>query len=213
MKKFLLFLLLLLIPISSKAYYCDYDDYNEFRKKASNVNLMVDYEIILDEARFTITLYNIKEEQYIYDVKNDKTYYYDGNDSIEIVVTKPGSYSFEVYSEDNYCDNNYLNKLFVEIPIYNPFYKDDLCIGIENYKYCQRWFSKKLDYSEFVDSVTQYKESLKVEEIIVEDDYKSIFDYMLEFYLKYWFIILPAIIVVCSIFIVILRKKENKFVS
>lgn len=213
MKKFLLFLLLLLIPISSKAYYCDYDDYNEFRKKASNVNLMVDYEIILDEARFTITLYNIKEEQYIYDVKNDKTYYYDGNDSIEIVVTKPGSYSFEVYSEDNYCDNNYLNKLFAEIPIYNPFYKDDLCVGIESYKYCQRWFSKKLDYSEFVDSVTQYRESLKVKDIIVEDDYKSIFDYMLEFYLKYWFIILPAIIVVCSVSIVILRKKENKFVS
>ena len=46
MKKVLIFLILFFIPFQANAYYCDYADYNEFRKNALNVNLMVDYEII-----------------------------------------------------------------------------------------------------------------------------------------------------------------------
>ena len=132
---------------------------------------------------------------------------------MQIIVTKPGSYSFQIYSEDNYCDNNYLNKLFVEIPTYNSLYKDELCVGIENYKYCQKWFSKKIEYDEFVDNVTQYKESLKKEEVIVDEEYKSIFDYLLEFYLNWWYVILPFIIVGCIVSIIMLKKRENRFVS
>ena len=33
---------------------------------------------------------------------------------IKINVTNPGTYTFEVYSSENYCDDNYLNKIFVE---------------------------------------------------------------------------------------------------
>ena len=209
MKKILIFFLLLLLPLNIKAYYCNYEDYKTEQKKASNVNLMLDYEIKNEKAIFTITLYNLKEEHYLIDSK-ETIYEYNGTDTLEIKVEKPGSYSFEVYSEDNYCDENYLNKLYVEIPTYNKYYKDELCKGVENFKYCQKWFGANITYNEFKKAVNDYKESLKV---IVEPEptYKSIFDYLLEFYVSYWFIILPTIIVVCIIGIILKKKQENKF--
>lgn len=210
MKKILIFFILLLFPLSTQAYYCDYDDYKEVQKKASNVNLMVDYEIENDKAVFTITLYNLKDEHYIIDPKTEKVYEYNGSDTLEIKVEKPGIYSFEVYSEDNYCDENYLNKLYAEIPTYNKYYKDALCKGVENYKYCQKWFSGNITYDEFKKAVNDYKESLKVTPQ-EEPEYKSIFDYLLEFYINYWFIILPTIIVAGIIGIILKKKQENKF--
>ena len=197
-------------PLTTKAYYCDYEDYKEVQKKASNVNIMIDYEIINDEALFTITLYNIKEDQYIFDTKSKTTYNYSGSDTIKVQVREPDVYSFEIYSYDNYCDDNYLNKLFAEIPRYNKYYKDKLCTGIENFKYCQKWFGTSITYDEFKKGVAEYKKNLN-EEIVEEEEYKSIQEYILEFYLKYWYIILPIIIVSCLIGIILKRKQENKF--
>ena len=82
MKKVLLFLILLILPIGAKGYYCDYEDYNIAQKKASNVSSFVDYEMVNDEAIFTITIYNIKEFQTIKDVKNNKSYTYNGKEYV-----------------------------------------------------------------------------------------------------------------------------------
>lgn len=211
MKKILMFLMFLFLPIGVNAYYCNYDDYNEAQKKALNVNYFVDYEIIDDKAIFTITLYNIRNYQSIIDVNNQKTYSYGGKDYIRINVTEPGIYKYEIYSNENYCDDNYLNKIFVEIPTYNKYYKDELCKGIENYKYCQKWFSTKVEYDEFKKAVYEYKEKIKAEEPNQKEEYKSIYEYLLEFYLNYWFILLPIIIVVGITGIIIIKKRENKF--
>ena len=211
MKKVLLFLILLILPIGAKGYYCDYEDYNIAQKKASNVSSFVDYEMVNDEAIFTITIYNIKEFQTIKDVKNNKSYTYNGKEYIKINVTNPGTYTFEVYSSENYCDDNYLNKIFVEIPTYNKYYKDELCSGIESYKYCQKWFSTKISYDQFKKAVLDYKKSINEDNKSNTDDYKSIYEYILEFYLNYWFIILPTIIVLGIVGIILKKKQENKF--
>lgn len=211
MKKIVIFLLFVLFPLNVEAYYCDYEDYNNMQKKALNVNIMTDYEIIDDNATFTVTIYNLDESHYIIDTKNSKTYNYNGTDSLKIIITNPGVYSFEVYSTDNYCDDTYLYKLFAEIPTYNKYYKDDLCKGIESYKYCQRWFSSKITYEEFKRGVNEYKNSFKEEKIEEEIPYKSIYEYILEFYLDYWYIILPIVIVIGISGIVIKLRQENKF--
>lgn len=210
MKKLIFFLILFSLSFNVKAYYCDYEYYAQLQKKASNVNIMTDYEIVNDKAIFTITIYNIKEDQYIINTKNNARYTYNSTGLVEIQVNQPGIYSFEVYSNDNYCNKNYLNKLVAEIPTYNKYYKDKLCTGIESFKYCQKWFGVSITYDEFKKAVSDYKESLKVEDE-VEDDYISIQDYILDFYIKYWYIILPSIIVVCLLGIYLKLKQENKF--
>ena len=211
MKKIIFFIFLFLVPFKISAYYCDYAYYNELQKKASNVNILKEYEVFGDTAVFKITIYNLSEGQYVVDEINGKTYYYEGQDSIELAVVNPGMYKFLVYSSDNYCDENSLNTLFAEIPTYNKFYKDELCIGIENYKYCQRWFSGTISYDDFKKAVNEYRESLKKPETGVSDEYKSIFTYLLEFYVAYWFVILPVIIVGGIILIFVKRKQENQF--
>lgn len=210
MKKLIFFLLLFSLSFKVNAYYCDYEYYNGLQKKALNVNIMTDYEIIDDKAFFTITIYNMKEDQYIINTKNNARYNYNSTGLVEIQVNQPGIYSFEVYSNDNYCNKNYLNKLVAEIPTYNKYYKDKLCTGIESFKYCQRWFSTPITYEEFKKGIIEYKNRFE-EEIIVEEEYKSIGDYILEFYLKYWYILLPSIIVVCLLGIYLKLKQENKF--
>lgn len=41
MKKVLLFLILLILPIGAKGYYCDYEDYNIAQKKAQMLVLLL----------------------------------------------------------------------------------------------------------------------------------------------------------------------------
>lgn len=213
MKKIILFIALLLIPLSVDAYYCDYTTYNNALKKAQNVNIMSSYEMVDDKPVFIIQIYNLDSHQYIIDEKNQITYYYkDAVDGVITItnVTEPMVYKYGVYSDENYCDLSALATLYITIPAYNRYYKDDSCKGIENYKLCQKWSSVSITYDEFKRNISSYKESLiKKEE--TKETYKSIYEIIFEFYLKYYYIILPIIIVVGSISILIIKKRENKF--
>lgn len=213
MKKIILFFVLLLIPIGVDAYYCDYDAYNRALKKASNVNIMSDYEIIEDVAVFNIKIYNLESNQYVIDEKNGIRYNYsEAIDGVLTIhnITVPMVYKFGIYSHENFCDTNALATLYAEIPTYNKFYKDDACKGIENYKLCQKWSSINMTYDEFKKGVSEYKNSLIKEEEKIEE-YKGIYEIIFDFYLKYYYLLLPGIIVVGVISIIVIKKKENKF--
>ena len=211
MKKIIVFLMLLIIPLKTEAYYCNYEKYNIAQKKASNVNLMVNYEIVDNEATFIVTIYNLQKYQRIVQDSNKKEYKYNGNDSIILRLKESGIHKFYVYSSENICDEKPLKTLYAEIPSYNKYYNDPLCVGLENYKYCQKWSSLDITYDEFKKGILEYKDKINVDLEKTDDSYKSIYDYILEFYLNYWFILLPSIIVVCLIGIYILKKRENKF--
>lgn len=211
MRKVIIFLLLLVIPIKADAYYCNYEKYNIVQKKASNVNLMVDYQIVNDEAIFIITVYNLQQHQRIVRDSNKKVYNYNGNDSVIIRLKEPGMHKFYVYSDENVCDESPLKTLYAELPSYNKYYNDPLCGGLESHKYCQKWSSIDITYDEFKKGISEYRDKVKFEEEVIEENYKSIYEYILEFYLDSWFIILPVIIAGCLIGIFILKKRENKF--
>ncbi|MDD3187513.1 MAG: hypothetical protein PHD02_03460 [Bacilli bacterium] len=214
MKKLLIFFLILIIPMTVHASpYCDYNEYNEILKKAGNVNIMVDYKELEDSAVFTITLYNIQADEYIVNNETGNKYYYaDTNNGIISFnnITEPKIYKFTIYSTLNQCDDSALATLYATVPTYNKYYKNKLCEGIEDYKLCQRWSTIDLTYEEFKSQIDSYKAS-KIEEADKDDTYKSIFDYMLDFYLKYYYYLLPSIIVISIISIFIIKKRENKF--
>lgn len=213
MKKVLLFIILLLIPKTVDAYYCNYNLYNSTLKKAQNVNIMTSYEIVGDIAAFNIRIYNLQPYQYIIDEKNGITYYY--NEAVDGIltihnVTQPMVYKFGVYSTENYCDTNALATLYVEIPTYNKYYKDTICKGIESYKLCQKWSSINMTYDEFKKNVNDYKENLNSKQEII-NEHKNIYETILEFYLQYYYLILPIIVVIGGVLILIIKKRENKF--
>lgn len=210
MKKLLVFLLLFLFPLSHiEAFYCNYKEYEEVRKQASNVNIMTEYREE-DVAYFKITIYNLLESQYVVDRNSGVTYY--PTDGLIILdnITEASVNTFDVYSTLNTCDNKPLSILYSTIPSYNKYYKDDLCKGIENYKLCQRWSSIDMTYDDFKKNILEYKYSLIKKDLDIVDDYKSIFDYMMEFYLEYYYYLLPTVIIGLLAIIVVLKKRENK---
>lgn len=111
--------------------------------------------------------------------------------------------------ENDGCKNDILYTIYITLPTYNKYYNNPLCKGIESYSLCQKWNKLELNETEFEKQVNEYinkrteqKESEKGQE------FKSMFDYVIEFYQNYYLIILGGIIVGCSY--MIYREKNKK---
>lgn len=213
MKKFvILFLLILFLPlIKVEGYYCSFSDIARLKKIASNINTSYDYEIKNNEAYFEITLVNLNEEMYLVDTSNNKTYNYSSN-TIKLNNYKSGStVKFNVYPINSDCADELLRTIVVVLPKYNSYYDDEICQGIEDYSLCQKWSTHNLSYTEFVKKINIYKESLKKDNpvIIQDEDDSSIFDLILQFLIKYYYIPLIVLIIGCGIGIYTLNKKSD----
>ena len=213
MKKIIkLFVFLLVIfPTSTKAYFnsCNNADTVKLNKLASNILTNYTYTETTNGIKFNIILNNLNSNLYIYDVNKKQTYYSTG----EIVLGdyyKNQTIEYKIYSNLAYCKGYYINSIFVKLPSYNYYYKDQLCAGIEDYKLCKKWVNVNLSYEDFQKEVKSYKESLNKKEETKKNDDKSIYELILDFYIKYYYIILPIIIVVGGVFAIIIKKKKEK---
>ena len=168
-----------------------------------------------DEVLFTITIYNLRPNQYVIDIINNKRYDYGYNkdNESEIVIeniTESGVYKFEVYSKDNTCNENALNTLYVTLPTYNKYYKDNLCKGIESYKLCQKWFGTSISYDRFKKEIENYKNTLNQEDDFEEEKEETFFDYLINLYINTYYIVLPLFIILLLIPIYSIYQKKYK---
>lgn len=205
-------LLLLVFPVSTKAYYnsCSVSDTVKLNKVASNVlsNHMY-YTDSNGNLKFKIIINNLHNYLYLYDPQKKQTYYSTGE--IEISNYSPGvTLEFKLYSNLSYCKGVYINSLYVNLPQYNKYYNDKLCEGIEEYKLCKRWTKMSLSYEDFKKNVINYRNSLKKDNVSVSDKDKSFIEIILDFYFDYYFVILPPIVIVSGIIIYIIKRKEEK---
>lgn len=212
MKKiYLLLFLVVLLPTNVKAFKCSNEDSVKYQALAQNINYTYDYVEENNSVYFNITLVNLNSELYIYDVYNNNTYNYTQS---EILLSnyKPGNvYKFKVYPTNNDC-KDILKTIYISIPYYNYYYSDPLCDGLDSYKYCQKWSNVTIDYDKFVSLVTSYKESIISDNDIIETkEYKTILDYFIEYYLTYYYIGLPIIILSSLIYIIIKNKNDRLF--
>lgn len=207
----LLILFFVIFPTSSKAYYnaCNNTDTVKLNKLASNILTNYTYTETASGIKFNIILNNLNSNLYIYDVNRKQTYYSTG----EIVL---GDYyqkqtvEYKIYSNLPYCKGYYINSIFVKLPSYNKYYKDELCKGIEDYKLCKKWTSINLEYDDFKREIKMYKDSLNKKANNKINDTKSIYEVILDFYIKYYYIILPSIIVVGGLIMFVVKKKQEK---
>lgn len=208
--KIVFIMLLIMIPHQVKAYnMCSTEDTVKLNKIASNVLANYNYYEANGTVKFKITINNLTSNTYIYDAVKKQTYYSNG----EITLDNYGpnqTVEYKIYSNISYCKGQYLNSIFVTLPPYNPYYKDKLCSGIEDYKLCQRWSNVNLTYDEFKKQINDYRNSNIEAEPNVEDTYKSIYEIILDFYIKYYYIILPLIIVVGGIILAVNKQKSSK---
>lgn len=207
----ILFGILILFPINTKALMCNNDYKIKYSDMAKNIAVNYEYVEANDDVTFTIKFSNIPEGFTIYDFKNDRTYKYNGPELI-VSAEKNKKYTFNVYLPDDACHLEVLYKHYVTIPPYNKYYKDELCRGIEDYKLCSKWLNINMSYDEWKKDVNKYIESLIVEEETIEKkEIKGIFDYIIEFYLEYYYYILPGVVVLCFIGMYFYNKKHDLF--
>ena len=204
---------IILLPLKIKAI-CSVDDKMRYNSLASNITTSYDYVENNDSVTFSVTIHNVHRDLVIVDRSTNRRYQSNngGLNNFTISGLKDGSnYSFDVYAKSGDCSSRLFNTLYINLPKYNKYYKAQVCEEASDYLPCQKWAEiGDLTYEEFKNNVENYKNT----QVISGDDFKSEEKNWLyvisDFWAKYYIYISGIIIVVASITIVIVKKK-NKY--
>lgn len=207
-----LFLFLGMSNVNAAA--CDNALKVDYQNRAKNIT----YSYIYNDSNntFDVIFTNITDGLYLIDMDTMQEYRNNGEITINSVMSGK-SYRFGVFTSDaNPCSGSSIYNIYVTLPFYNPYYTDNLCDGISNYKYCKKFINKSVSYEEFKENVENYKNGLNKSDNTNEDDTKKtllekVFNTIFNFYLKYYFVILPVIIVITLIAIIRENKKDSLF--
>lgn len=210
MKKMLILLIMLcLVPTMVSARCTDKEIIN-MTSLVKNVN----FTPIFDEnsETFTIIVSNLDSSFYFIDTSNNITYNTIGDEAV-ISGYKPGtSYRFKFLSRNPNCIDRTLSSRYINTPVYNKYYKDPICNGMETYKFCKKWPGYSYSYETIKKEVDKIKNQNKEkEEEKNKEEVLGIYDYIFMIYKNYYFIILPVLIFVCLLVIVNKKKKDSLF--
>ena len=191
---------------------CDYTTVANLKKLINNIDVSYTYSIINNEAVFDVTLANIPPNVSFRDSYNSKKYFYSDTSNGEIIIrgykdVQDGNYTFSV--KNGICDNVKLGTKYYKFPIYNHRMNSDSCKDIPKFSLCKKWLNKYYYDYEFEREVKKYKESLEQKETTQLDiKYeKDFFTKLIEFYVKYYYVLLPAIIVIFGTIIIVYNRK------
>ena len=196
---------------------CNTEELAKYKKLASNVNYSMEPVIVKDKdgngddyAKIYLTFTNLVDNLHIV---NDYTFavYKANNGIIKLDCADGGITAFSVRSSK--CPDVKLMTFHIEFPQYNQYYNQDICKNYQSFPVCQKWVESAI----YEDDIKNYidKNTVKTEETINKKDVKGIFDYALDYYIKYYYIAVPATIVILVMIILIYkvykRKKESLF--
>lgn len=204
--KYLLFTLIciFIFPLISHGE-CDYQRKAELSRLAGNVK--TSYSYTLDNAgnpQFVINITNLSEDIYLKQKDNFTIISGVGEKQIEVGYDK--SISYDIYSNDPSCKDEFLLTKYIEMPVVNSLADSNLCKNNSNFKYCQRWGSYSIDYNEFQTQLSLYKKNIKKNNYNSKDNILQIF---VDFFNNNKFmIIFFGIITGCLIVYYIFYKKK-----
>lgn len=206
--KYLLVLLLCLLPISTKAL-CTSSDKARLKKIISNINISYDYEMVRNNAIFSIKFNNLSPELYFTDqFGNYYTQYGDNNEIVLNNFSDGKSYMFAFYGV-NSCTNEKVGNLYVTTPTYNPYYKLSVCDNAREFELCQKWVSHSLSRDEFINKVNEYKNKNGIIDDSEVNKTISVIDFAISFIRMYGLYIAGAIIIVIIVIKFIRYKKDT----
>lgn len=215
MKKIMLFLFMCFAFINTFALTyggCDYSTVSRMRSIVNNINVSYDYTIKNNMAYFHVTINNMTDDIYFYDISTRRSYYYADTNNGELTIynyTNSGSYKF--YSNNKSCKGITLGTKYYNFPTYNYYYNDPLCLDIPNYSLCQKWIKVNYNIYEFEQMVNEYKNSKEeIKEEVVIEYKKTFFDKIVDLYIKYYYYFLGGIIVMLTP-VIIISDRKNRF--
>lgn len=211
MKKYyfaIVFLFVLFIMPFKVSAECTYGEKVKLQKLATNVNFSYHYTETQYEMTFSITVSNLTSDIYMIDTSTGRIYN-SNNEDFVIDGYKPGStIRFDFYPKDQTCDTRSIFSNYVTLPFYNHFYKNKLCEGIEEFNYCQKWLKHNMTYKEFYEGVIAYKNrTINNPEKPIENKEWDIL--IIEFWSKYYILILLGIIGICGVVMYFYDRKNT----
>ena len=211
-KIIVVFILLLLVPITKvRGFGCSYSELARLKKIASNVNVSYDYTESDSSVEFTVNLVNLNEEIFFIDESNYRQYDYTANE-LNLSNYRDGqTIRYVFYATNPDCQGQPLYTARVNLPTYNQYYDDEVCTGVTEYSLCQKWSSHNLNYDDFVEKVTEYKNSFTTPDIPEENIDPvgvSIVQLIVNFLLDYYIFII-VVLSLALIFILSLRKRDD----
>lgn len=213
MKKGIIYIIAIFIigftfPISDVSAQCSNSEKNKLALLAQNITTSYDYIEENGKVSFYITLSNLQPGFRVRDIAHGIDYYYTGEDIIIYNFVPNNNYRLDIYSTS--CTER-LYSHYISLPGYNPYYMDPICIEV-NHSICQKWVNMKYDYDTFIKEVNKIKDKKPNKTPIEEkQEVLGFYDYIIDFFVKYYYIMLPLIIIVCSIAIYKLRRKDDLF--
>lgn len=203
----ILLLIAFILPLKIKAE-CTNQELSRYKNLSSNINTYYEY----DETNnnFNITIYNLSNEIKIINKNDDNTYQTNtsGIGELNIGNLNPGTnITLAVYPINGECNDYRIRTIYINLPYYNTYYKDEICKNNNN-TLCSKWANtSNYTYEQFVEKVknTAQEETIEIIEPEKEQNTYSFFDFLGDFYIP----ILLFIIISGSIAIYYLDKKRK----
>jgi len=199
---------------------CSYQERKEMLNEAKEVEAF--FEADIDNNKFVFYIYNLTDNIYvalenpqtyqyreIFKYMYDTEYYtYDEENITDII-----NYKLKIYSNKSGCYGNIITTKTIKKPIINKYYKQEVCKGIEDFKYCTPILNIKpnLEEKEIYNAINKYREQVEISEdkTTIEkfglDDLKDII-------IEYWYVVIIIIIVLTASVIIVkyIIKKRGE---
>lgn len=208
MYKKILIMMLLILPISIKAY-CTNEQLSKYKALAGHINSY--YEFNQETKKFNIKIYNINNELTILNTNNNTKITPNSSnlEQINISDLNPGNITkITVYPTNSDCSDYRVRTIYINLPYYNNYYNDPVCKNNNN-KLCFKWVNTSIyTHEQFVDKVKIIKEEQPQQEDNEKEKIKNKYGFF-DFLADYYIIILLLIIVSGSYGIYVLDKKSK----
>lgn len=195
---------------------CTIQEKNNLIQLAYNVKF--DYELIDDKGEigsnklFALTISNlfdgikIEDKAIIYRYEEDRET--PGIVEMNEYYESGKTYTFSIYGDDNSaCQDVFLLKKTITIPKYNHYSEREECVGIEEFKLCQRWYAGSFTEEEFKSQVQKYKDALNTQpEKTQKEEKENIITHLLRLYVNNLIISISLTIILLLIILIIIIK-------
>lgn len=170
MRKYLLFISLFCLSFLFKTNVlaldaaCTQEEQMRLRQIANATDISYEFyeKEALQERGFTVTISGFSSDFYVYNNETGIYFKYNGDSVVKnSAFIEGGTHELPFYALDSgVCKGYLIMTKMVSLPYYNPYYKDALCSGYEEYELCKKFtFTSIPSYNDYVRGIKQYIKS------------------------------------------------------
>lgn len=203
----LLLLITILISPSKIKAICDDSKVSLMQQYSKDVTYNYTYVEKNDTVTFDITFTNLKNVVSIKSPLDGK--YYTNYSEVTIKNLKPNiGYNFEIYSS-SLCPSEPLKTLYITMPGYNKYYKDKICEGLEEFKYCQKWINLPFGYDRLKNEVENYKKKQEEQKKKEQKGNSTQFGKLISMIFSKNGLVILSIVITLGVVVMVLRDRKS----